>query len=595
MSDVQPGGYDFGDFRIDTGRRLLLRDGKQVALSPKVFDTLLLLITHQGQVLDKQFLMASVWPDTVVEENNLNQNISVLRRMFGESPGDNRFIATVPGRGYCFTAEIFARPRPVPTETASHIRIGVLPFENLGAGAEREYLADGLTEETIATLGQIDPEHFSVIGRTSVMSYKRTTKSLVEIGRELDASYLIESSLRAEGDRLRIISKLIRVRDQLQIWSASYDSQPRSLLSFQTELSIAIAEQVRLKLSPASRTALANRQTQDPDAYDLYLRGRFFWNQFTPLTTRRAIEYFTQATALDPKYALAWSGLADALCSSPVTGDTPPLLLIPRARKAADNAVRSDSTLAEAQASLGFFQFWLGRDWTASEAALRKSLAADSNYAFAHRMLGIVLSHSCRHEEAIVAIARAREIDPLSAMNRALSSQITFAAGVLASALHFAREAIVIDPDFWIGHFQLAQACVALDQNEQALDALNQANRLSAGNSKALSLRGYLLGKLNRPAEAQEILQTFETISRSQERFVPPYAFALIHAGLGDVEASFQYLERSLQAHDVHLAFLTVDPKWDPFRSHPRFISLLKLCNFHPLEGSHASSALSLA
>jgi tetratricopeptide (TPR) repeat protein len=353
-------------------------------------------------------------------------------------------------------------------------------------------------------------------------------------------------------------------------------------LSFQTELSIAIAEQVRLKLSPASRTALASRQTQDPDAYDLYLWGRFFWNQFTPLTTRRAVKYFTQATSLDPNYALAWSGLADALCSSPVTGDTPPLLLLPHARIAADNAVRSDPALAEAQASLGFFQFWLGRDWTASEAALRKSLAADANYAFAHRMLGIVLSHSCQHEEAIAAIGRARDIDPLSAMNRALSSQITFAAGDLASAVHFAREAIVIDPDFWIGHLQLAQACVHLEQNEPALDALNHANRLSAGNSKALSLRGYLLAKLNRTAEAHEILQTFETISKSPGRFVPPYAFALIHAGLGDIEASLHYLEGSLQAHDVHLAFLTVDPKWDPFRSDSRFISLLERCKFRP-------------
>jgi DNA-binding winged helix-turn-helix (wHTH) protein len=580
MNNVQPQTYDFGDFRIDAGRRLLLRAGEQVPLTPKVFETLLLLITHQGEVLDKQHMMSTIWPDTVVEENNLNQNVSALRRILGETRGENRFIATVPGRGYCFTAEVRTLKGVLPPETATHIRIGVLPFENLGAGPEREYLADGLTEETIATLGQIDPDHFSVIGRTSVMSYKRTAKTLVEIGRELDASYLIESSLRAEGDRLRITSKLIRVRDQLQIWSASYDSQPRSLLTFQYELSIAIAEQVRLRLSPASLAALAHRQTQNPDAYDLYLRGRYFWNQFTPLTTRRAVEYFTQATALDPDYALAWSGLADALCSSPVTGDTPPLLLIPRARSAADNAVRSDPTLAEAQASHGFFQFWLGWDWAVAEAAQRKAIAADSNYAFAHRILGIVLSHSRCHEQAIASIGRAREIDPLSAMNRALSSQIAFAAGDLVNAVHFAREAIVIDPEFWIGHFQLGQACVQLHQDGQALDALNQASRLSGGNSKALSLRGYLLAKMERTAEALEILRTFEALSHSQERFVPPYAFALIHAGLGNADLAFGHLERSVEVHDVHLAFLTIDPKWDPFRAEPRFVSVLKRCDF---------------
>lgn len=579
MSTTQVQMYEFGEFSLDTSRRRLLRAGAQIPLTPKAFDTLLLLVTHQGEVLEKQRIISSVWRDTAVEENNLNQNISTLRRVIGESRGENRFIATIPGIGYCFTAPVRTSPeRTAPEDTPTHNRIAVLPFENLGAGPEREYLADGLTEETIATLGQIDPEHFSVIGRTSVMSYKRTTRTLAEIGRELSASYLIESSLRAEGNRLRVTSKLIRVCDQLQIWSASFDSEPDSLLNLQRELSIAIAEQVRLRLSPARLAALANRQTHNPEAYDLYLRGRFYWNQFTPPTTRRAIECFTRASALDPDYSLAWSGLTDALCSSPVTGDAPPLLILPLARNAADHAVRSDPALAEAHASLGFFQFWLGWDWAMSEASQRKALAADSNYAFAHRMLGIVLSHRRRHQEAIASIRRARELDPLSAMNRALSSQIAFASGDLQAAIAHAREAIIFDPGFWIGHFQLAQACVELQEIERALDALNQANRLSVGNSKALSLRGYLLARRGQRAEAEEILQTFATISR--ERFVPPYAFALIHAGLGNADLAFDHLHRSLELHDVHLVFLTIDSKWDPFRVDPRFDALLKRCDF---------------
>jgi DNA-binding winged helix-turn-helix (wHTH) protein/Tfp pilus assembly protein PilF len=572
LSDAQPHIYEFGDFRVDSGRRILFRDADQVPLTPKVFDTLILLIANHGQVLDKKELMSAIWPDTAVEENNLNQNVSTLRRIFGETRGENRYIATVPGKGYCFTAEVRISRAATPEEALTHFRIGVLPFENLGAGPDRDYLADGFTEETIATIGQIDPNHFSVIGRTSVMSYKRTTKTLAEIGRELDASYLIESSLRAEGDRLRITSKLIRVRDQLQIWSASYDSEPRSLLTFQRELGTAIAEQVRLRLSPARLNALANRQTQNPEAYDLYLRGRFYWNQFTALTTRRAIEYFTRATSIDPDYALAWSGLADAFSSSPITGDADPLIMLPCARDAANNAVRSDPQLAEAQASLGFFQFWLGWDWLAAEAAFRKALALDPNYAFAHRMLGIVLSHLCRHEEALASIRRARELDPLSAMNRALSSQIAFAAGDLPNAFHFAREAIVLDPEFWIGHFQLAQAYAHLQQYDLAKESLNQANRFSAGNSKALSLRGYLLAKTGSTSEANEVIQTLNAISR--ERFVPPYAQALIHAGLGQTDSALNLLERASEAHDVHLAFLPVDPKWDLLRTEARFTEM---------------------
>src|SRR5277367_4844595 len=267
MTSPPPNIFEFGEFRVDAAKRLLLRGGEPVALTPKVFDTLLYLVENRGRVIEKDALMHAIWPDTVVEENNLNQNISALRRVLGENRGENRFIATIPGKGYRFIAPVdFAGP--TADELLAPATLAVLPFETLSADPEREYLADGLTEETIATLGQIDPEHLSVIGRTSVMVYKRTTKSVAEIGRELTAAYLIESSIRAEGGRLRITSKLIRVSDQVQIWSASYDSEPSSLLTFQRELSAAIAEQVHLRLSPGHLDALARRHSRNAEAYD---------------------------------------------------------------------------------------------------------------------------------------------------------------------------------------------------------------------------------------------------------------------------------------------------------------------------------------
>ena len=578
MSDALPNIYEFADFRIEAGKRLLFRSGNPVPLSSRAFDALLLFVTRHGQLLEKEHLMAVIWPDTVVEENSLNQIISTLRRTLGESRGENRFIATVPGKGYRFTAQVHPGKVAAPEDNLTHIKIGVLPFENLGFDPEREYLSDGLTEETIAMIGQIDPDHFSVIGRTSVMSYKRTTKTLADIGRELDASYLIESSLRSEGERLRITCKLIRVRDQLQIWSESYDREPGSMLAFQRELALAIAEQVRLRLSPGKLKALLSRQTHNSEAYDLYLRGRYYFNQFAPLATRRSIEYFTQATAMDPGYALAWSGLTDALASSPVSGDTAPLALLPRAKEAAQNALRSDPNLAEAQTSFGFFQFWLGWEWATAENAFRMAIAADSNYAFASRVLGILLSHLGRHEEASASIRRARELDPLSAMNRALSSQIAFAGRDTKGAVQFAREAIVIDPEFWIGHFQLAQAFVELQDYGRALESLTQASRFSGGNSKTLSLRGYLLGRTTDSADALEILRTLETISR--DRYIPPYAMALIHIGLGHSDPAFEWLLRAFDAHDVHLVFLTTDPKWDLLRNETRFNDLIMRCGF---------------
>ena len=580
MSGPQPGVYKFGEFRIEVGKRLLLRGGAPVALTPKAFDTLLHLIQNRQRVVEKDELMQAIWPDTSVEENNLNQNISTLRRVLGETRGENRYIATTPGKGYRFIADVEGGGAlSVPVQAApERVTLAVLPFENLSSDPEREYLADGLTEETIAALGQIDPEHLGVIGRTSVMIYKKTTKTLREIGSELVASYLVESTLRGEGGRFRVTSKLIRVKDQMQVWTASYDGEPASVLNFQRELSAAIAEQIRLRLSPERLNALARRQTRNAEAYDLYLRGLHYWHQLTPPTTRRAVECFSHATQLDPEYALAWSGLADANAASPINGDSPPLVMWPLAREAAARSVAAEPNLAEAQTSLGFVKFWFDWDWLMAEAAYRKAIELDPNYPMAHRMLGIVLAHMGRYAEARPEMARLRELDPLLAINHALSAQVAFAGREYAAALQFARQAIVVDPEFWIGLFQLGQAYEQSGESELALEALNKAERFSGGNSKAISLRGYLFAKLGRANEAREVLSTLEAIAR--ERYVPPYAMALVHAGLGESELALEWLDRALAVRDVHLAFLPVDPKWDAFRGDPRFQALLKRCGF---------------
>jgi DNA-binding winged helix-turn-helix (wHTH) protein len=568
-----PDIYEFGDFRLETGKRLLFRRGDPVPLTPKVFDTLLHLVQHQGKVIAKDDLMRAVWPDTVVEENNLNQNISTLRRVLGENRGENRYIGTIPGRGYHFipAVEAFAGLTPRPTD---RVTVAVLPFDNLSANPEREYLA----EEVIATLGQIDPGHLSVIGRTTMMAYKRTRKTLADIGRELDAAYLVESSMRSEGGRLRITSNLIRVPDQVQIWSMSYDSQPSSMLEFQRDISAAIGEHVRLQLSPERLSAIAGRHSRNAEAYDLYLRGRYFWNQLSPATTRRASEFFARATKLDPQYALAWSGLADSYTASPINGDAPPLTIWPLAREAAAQAVAAAPGLAESQTSSGFVKFWLDWDWPAATAAFRHAIDLDPNYPLAHRLLGIVLAHMCRYDEAATAIRRARELDPLLAGHHALTSQIAFMARDYPAALHFAKQSITIDPEFWIGHMQLGQAYEQLDEPQRALDALNDAARLSGGNSKPISLRGHIFAHTARLQEANEVLSMLEAVAH--ERYVPPYATALIHVGLGQHDQALDWLHRAFALRDVHLAFLPTDVKWDPLRGDPGFVALLQRCGF---------------
>lgn len=217
-------------------------------------------------------------------------------------------------------------------------------------------------------------------------------------------------------------------------------------------------------------------------------------------------------------------------------------------------------------------------DWPAAEAAYRKAIVLDPSYPMAHRMLGIVLAHMGRAEEARPAMDRLRELDPLLAVNQALSPQVAFAGRDYAAAVQFARQAIVVDPEFWIGLFQLGQAYEQLGESELALEALNKAGRFSGGNSKAVSLRGYLFAKLGRVDEAREVLKTLEAIAR--ERYVPPYAMALVHAGLGENELALEWLERAVEVRDVHMSFPPSDPKWDAFRGDPRFQAVLKRCGF---------------
>jgi TolB-like protein/DNA-binding winged helix-turn-helix (wHTH) protein/Flp pilus assembly protein TadD len=459
----------------------------------------------------------------------------------------------------------------------SSVTLAVLPFANLGSDPEREYLAAGLTDETSASLAQIDPAHLSVKGRT--LRYKGTTKTAAEIGQELSVDYLVESSIRAEGARLRVTVTLIRVRDQEHVWSQFYDREPTSLLGLQQELSTAIAEQVRLRLSPDRMSGLGRRQTQNEEAYDAYLRGRYQINRRTPDGNARAIELFNRALAIDPNYALAWSDLAFAYGAGTINGDARPADVGPRARAAALNAVRANPDLSEAQLARGYDLWMIEWDWKAAESALRLAVDLDPSNATAHRILGHALSQFGQQAEADTAMRRARELDPLDATNRGLSSVVAFQGRDAAAAIEHARRAISLDPGLWIGYIGLGQAYELAGDHALALEALADAARLpGGGNSKVLSLKGYILARMGRADAAREVLATLEALSR--ERYVPPYASALVYAGLGEREAMFEALEKAYAVRDVHLIYLPVGAQWDPYRTDPRFVDLLARCGF---------------
>ena len=629
---ASPGGparVRFGGFELDLTGYVLRRSGEVVKLGRQPMDLLILLVARPRELVSRQEIIDSLWgKDVFVDvDTGINTAISKVRQALGDASSAPAYVETVPGRGYRFIADVvpvadhlttadadagavptvappILRRGPAPAAVAiavavlaiaaagaivwrvngrgarepmaPPISLAVLPFETLGGSAESEYLAAGLTEETSASLAQIDPERLRVKGRA--LHYRGSTKSATEIGQELAVDYLVASTIRTEDGRVRVTVTLLRVRDQEHLWSQTYERAPASLLGLQQELSAAIAQQVRIRLSSGTARAAGVRQTQNAGAYDAYLRGRYLEGRRTPATNTEAIREYERALTLDPDYALAWARLSATFAASTLNGDAPPRDAGPRAREAAARAIGLQPQLAEAQAAAGYVAWLLDWDWPAAERAFRQSIQIDPDSGIAWRMLGHALSQSGKSVEAEAAMRRARELDPLDPTVLALSSQVAFQARQLGPAVEHARRAILLDAGFWVGHMQLGQAYAAQGNTDLALEALADAARLSGRNSKAESLRAYVLAKAGRASQARTILQALEAEARA--RYVPPYALALIHAGLGDRDEAFGWLERAYAARDVHLIYLGIDAKWDGFRDDPRFRDLLARCGF---------------
>jgi serine/threonine-protein kinase len=602
--------FNFNGFRVDVGRRLLFDSEENlVQLTPKVFDLLLYLVQNCGRLLTKDELMAAVWPDTAVEESNLTQNISILRRALGDTRGDNAFIATVPGQGYKFVAGVTSdsgdKMPAMPIQSAMlrrHVRpaafaaifalvvaialgvfylmairrtsadgprtLAILPFRPLVMDNSDEALEMGMTDTLIARMSS-DP---GLILRplSSVRPFSRADVDPQTAGRQLGADTVLEGNVQRWGDKIRVNVRLINVESGEPLWSGTFDDKYTDIFTVEDAISGKVAEALKVKLASSA----APRQTQNVEAYRLYLQGRLFQYRSTPEEIRQAIAFYEKALELDPNYSLAYAGIADAYRMLPITSDVAATEAFPRSKEAALKAIELDGRSSQSHIALGYVYSWYEWNWPAAESEMRKAIELDPNNPDAHRALSILLTVTGHHDEALSEMSTARVLDPLSLATNALEAQALHYAGRDDDAVDRLKKTFEIDPNFWIARLMLARIDIGQGRWTDALAELDKARSASGGNTEAVSLAAYALARSGRHDEARKLIDELQ--KGSEHNYMPSYNIALAYNGLGDSDAALHWLEDAADRHDVRVILLKVEHKWDNLRSEDRFIKIIR-------------------
>jgi len=648
MNEPQTPIYEFGDFRLDAAKRLLLKGVDEIVpLMPKAFDTLLYLVRHSGRVVEKDELMSEIWADTIVEENNLTQNISVLRRVFGEKPGEHRFIVTVPGHGYKFVADVKVssskfqvsssvdseisnlklqnkpennnesetgnrkpetdedqRPKTEnrkPThfwlvagfgaviiglsllgfytrlgnEKSVHAQIktvAVLPFKSLVAEKRDEALELGMADTLISKLG--GGEEITVRPLSAIRRYNSVEQDSLIAGRELNVEAVLDGTIQTSGGRIRVSAKLLRTGDGKQLWTGQFDEKFTDIFAVQDAISERVAAALKIRLGNAEK----KRPTENVEAYQLYMKGRFHASRLILPEARKGIEYFNQAIALDADYALAYVGIAQAYTAFSLSGDVPANDAMPKAKTAALRAVELNPNLPESHVAAGLVEFWYEWNWKEAENKYQRALELDLNNAPAHYFYAHLNSNLGRHAEALRLAKRARELDPLSLITNSVEGQFLFFAGQTEEAVSRLNKTLELDPNFWHAHLILSGIYAENRQFPEAVAEAEKAAQVSGENSQAVAVKGYALAKSGNLAEARAVLERLRELSKT--RYVPAYNFAIIYNALGETETTLDYLEKAFAEKNVLMVFLKVEPKWNNLRKEPRFLDLMRRMNF---------------
>ena len=476
-----------------------------------------------------------------------------------------------------------AAPASRPRSSASRARrkaidsVAVLPFASAGEESGNEYLSDGLTESIIHGLSELPK--LQVVAFSTALRYRGRDPQ--EAGRALGVRAVLTGRLTTAAGALRVQAELVDAHTGFRVWGDVYDRGLKDLLAVQDEIARGICERLRFRLSAPERRRVAHAPTRNPEAYQAYLKGRYFWNKWTTEGVKSAIELYERAIEIDPGYALAWGGIADAYGVMGSMKITAPDEAFPKARAAALRALEIDPRLADAHASLAYVHWLHEWDWEAAEASFRESVRLNPSYATGHRWYGQFLSGQGRHREALEEVRRALDLDPLSLIIHTAVGDALFFARRYRESIDYYRKSIEMDPEFQAGHSDIARALEFSGDLDEALREYEAAIRLSGATAADASV-----GRANALAAAgnrEEALAVVEQLKRRRaERFTSPWGIASIYARIGEDEEALSWLERAYEEHDPPLVWLKVHPRFDAIRSHPRFVALLRRMN---LEG----------
>jgi DNA-binding winged helix-turn-helix (wHTH) protein/Tfp pilus assembly protein PilF len=573
--------YEFDDYQVDVKRRLLLRAGNVIPITPKVFEMLLVLLGNQGKLVEKDDLMKMLWPDSFVEEGNLSQTISVLRKALGEKLNDHRYIVTVPGRGYRFVADVRQTPASTSYQETSALTttqkspesLAVLPFRLPGNADQENFLGMGMADAIIARLSNL--RQVIVRPTSAVRKYLTIGADPIKAGRDLKVSSVLEGTIQRSGDRIRVTVQLINVTDEIVLWADKYDEKFTDIFAVQDHASQRIAEALMLTLTRTERQHLSRHYTEDTEAWHAYLKGRYYFNKRTGRDLKKGIEYFEQAIAIDPDYALAWAGIADSYALLGIYSALSPMAAMPKARDAATRALEIDGTLSEAWASLGGVLTFFDWNWEEADRVFKRAIDLNPNSTIArHWYSSILLVATGNFDEAFEQSRRALQIDPLSLVLNAYCGWNYYEARQYKQAIEQCYRTLEIDPNFVPPLFFAGLAASMLERHDDALAFMQRAVEVSRSGPMMLAGFGFALAAAGRRAEAEEILE--KLIALSHEIYVASFYPAVIHAGLGNRDEAFAWLEKTFEERFGWLVWMKVEPMLDNLRNDPRFDEMLR-------------------